>query len=125
MTRVKISICLLAVLTAAGIFSGIWVNKRCALLSERAMAVCTAYESGDISAAVHEAERLEEEWEDMRKKAAVLLKYDRLFEIDRIASHASMITSERSEDVLPQMAELIHMLDILSEGETPCLRSVF
>ena len=123
MTRVKISVCLLTLMTAVSIFSGIWVNKRCISLSERAEAVCTALENGED--AVHEAEMLEREWEDMREKASVLLKYDKLFEMDRIASHACMITAMRSDEVLPQMAELMHMLDILRKSEVPYLNSVF
>ena len=124
MTRVKISICLLLLLTAVSVFSGIWVNRRCSSLAEKAIAVCDAFEKNDVSAAVEAAVQLENEWEDMRVKASVLLKYDRLFEIDRIAAHASFITAERSEDVLPQMAELIHMLYILSENEIPYMNSV-
>ena len=61
----------------------------------------------------------EKEWEDMRKKASVLLKFDKLSEIDRIVSHTCVLVSNGSEDVQPQMAELIHMLDILRKSEMP------
>ena len=125
MTRVKISVCLLTIMVAVSIFSGIWVNKRCISLSEKAMAVSEAFANGDIDSAAEEAEKLEAEWEDMRIKATVLLKYDKRSEIDRIVSHTEIIAKEHSDELLPQMAELIHMLDILRKNEVPYFTSVF
>ncbi len=119
MTRVKLSILMIIAMICASIFSGIWVSGQCRQLSERAERIFISYKNNDRQTALAEAEMLEKEWEDMRKKASVLLKFDKLSEIDRIVSHTCVLVSNGSEDVQPQMAELIHMLDILRKSEMP------
>ena len=124
MTRVKISLCLMLAMVCVSVFSGIWVNERCTSLSEQAEKVCAAFEKGDSEKAAAEAEQLERQWEGVRAKAAVLLKYDKLYEIDRIAARAPYLAIQRSDELLPQMSELIHMLAILKENEKPFWNSV-
>ena len=121
MTRVRISICMIAFMIGLSIFSGIWINKSCDSLLERAGNICIACEEGDNRSAAAEAEMLEIEWVDFRKKAAVLLKYDKLYELDRIVSRAKYVAENKPDEIMPQMAELMHMLDILRRNEIPLL----
>ena len=116
---------MILVMVGISIFSGIWVNKRCGEMSDTAVTIMQAYNEGDREKALAEAEKLENEWEDFRGKASVLLKYDKLYETDRLTSHIEVMVRNDSDEVMQQMAELVHMLDILRKNETPILSSVF
>ena len=125
MTRVKISIIIMAALTAVSIFSCLWVGRKCVILTAEAEAVSSAFEAGDTEKAKDSAEELSNDWEKFRSAAAVLLKYERLFEVDRIVSHLRPMIDHDEEEVLPQIDELIHMLDIIRRNEIPYPDSVF
>ena len=80
--------------------------------------------TGGDEAAVRAGE-LSTEWEDFRTKASVLLKYDRLTDVDRIFSRIVHLAENNSEELQSELAELRDMLEIMKSGETPKLTSVF
>lgn len=125
MTRVKISVGILLALIIASIVSGLWVNDRCGQLIEAADKVAELYEGGKQTEAVATAKELEQDWESFRKTASVLVRSDRLSEVDRICTRISHYTESGSDELLPELIELHHIIELLRDGETPHLTTVF
>lgn len=123
MTRIKLSVGILAVLIAASIFSGVWVCRCCRMFQEKTIAVEQAWLSGDTDEAFRLACELEEDWESFRKGAGVLLRNRELSEIDRIASRVRYRT-ESGGELRPELAELRHMLEQLRSSVIPRLETV-
>ena len=122
MTRVKISAAILLLLIGASIFTSVWVNRRCdRLLAEIKLFAQPAGEEEMISL----AERLNDEWESFRDRASVLLKYDKLVEIDRLCSRIVYLAENDKGEMAAELAELRDMLEMLKSGETPLLTSIF
>ena len=125
MTRVKISAAILFLLIGMSIFSSTWVNRRCdAMLSEVDM-IHELEENGDIGLAAENARRLNAHWESFRGIASVLLKYDKLVEIDRLCSRIVHLAENEEDEMTAELSELRDMLEMLKSGETPLLTSVF
>ena len=82
-------------------------------------------EMGDTSGAADKARQMNEDWESFRKKASVLLKYDKLVEIDRLCSRIEHLTENEEDEMAAELSELRHMLEMLKSGETPLVTSVF
>ena len=125
MTRVKISAAILLMLVGISVFSSIWVNHSCdAMLSEIDI-IHELEGKGDISAAADRARAMNADWESFREKASVILKYDRLIEIDRLCSRIVFLTENEEDEMTAELAELRDMMEMLKSGETPLLTSVF
>ncbi|WP_024862035.1 DUF4363 family protein [Ruminococcus flavefaciens] len=125
MTRVKISAAILLLLIGISIFSSFWVNRRCnAMLSEVDL-IHELAEMGDTESVTHMARELNADWESFREGASVLLKYDRLIEIDRLCSRIVHLAENEEDEMAAELAELRDMLEMLKSGETPLLTSVF
>ncbi len=124
MTRVKISAAILSLLIAASIVSGVWVNIRCRRLISAADEVAELYEGGEQAEAVAAARELERDWEHFRVRAAVLVKSDRLSEVDRICTRISYYAENGSDELVPELIELHHILEQLRDGETPMITTV-
>ena len=125
MTRVKISAWILLLLIGVSIFSSIWVNRRCDDMLSEIDAIYSLEEDGDISGAAEKARRINADWESFRERASVLLKYDKLVEIDRLCSRIVHLTEEEETEMTAELAELRDMLEMLKSGETPLWNSVF
>ena len=119
MTRVKISAAILGLLLLASVVSGVWVNVRCGRLISAADRVAELSESGAAAEAVAEAKALEQDWESFRIIASVLIRSDRLSEVDRICTRISYYAENGSEELVPELVELHHILEQLRDGETP------
>ena len=81
-------------------------------------------ENGENEKAAFLAEKLSSDWEDFRKKASVLLKYDRLVDIDRLCSRIVHLAENDSEELQSELAELRDMLEMMKSSETPKFTSV-
>ena len=125
MTRVKISAAILLLLVGVSIFSSIWVNRRCDAMLSQINIIFGFMDKGDTDTAASEAETMNSDWEKFRKKASLLLKYDRLIEIDRLCSRIVHLTEINDDEIKAELAELRDMLEMLKSGETPHLTSVF
>ncbi|MBP7187994.1 MAG: DUF4363 family protein [Ruminococcus sp.] len=112
MTRVRISVGIILLLVGVSIFSGIWADRKKALLTAEAKQVSEAFESGRTEDARKYAHILCRDWEDTRKKASFFVKYDRLLELDRIAAHFESMAETGDDELLPQIAEFIHMIEL-------------
>jgi len=118
-TRVKISAAILGLLLLASIVSGVWVNVRCGRLISAADRVAELYEGGASGEAVAEAKALEQDWESFRIIASVLIRSDRLSEVDRICTRISYYAENGRDELVPELIELHHILEQLRDGETP------
>lgn len=125
MTRVKISAAILFLLVEISIYSGIWVNQRCDAILSEIDVIYALEEKGDISGASEKAGQMNADWERFREKASVLLKYDKLVEIDRLCSRIVHLAEKEKDEMAAELAELRDMLEMLKSGETPHLTSVF
>jgi len=125
MTRVKISGAILLLLIGVSIFSSLWVNRRCDAMLSQIDVICGLEENGDISGAAEKAREINDEWEHFREWASVLLKYDKLVEIDRLCSRIVHLAENEEDEMTAELAELRDMLEMLKSGETPLLNSVF
>ena len=125
MTRTKISAVIILLLIGISVCSSLWVNRRCGDMLEKLDIISELAERGDTDEAAVRAGELSTEWEDFRTKASVLLKYDRLTDVDRIFSRIVHLAEYNSEELQSELAELRDMLEIMKSGETPKLTSVF
>ncbi|WP_303788735.1 DUF4363 family protein [Ruminococcus flavefaciens] len=125
MTRVSVSGAILLLLIGVSIFSGIWVNRCCDVILSEINVIYDLEEMGDTSGAADKARQMNEDWESFRKKASVLLKYDKLVEIDRLCSRIEHLTENEEDEMAAELSELRHMLEMLKSGETPLVTSVF
>jgi hypothetical protein len=124
MTRIKISLMILAILLAGAVFSGVWVNLRCGALIEDSDSVRELWNGGRSAEAVDAAEKLERDWEDFRRTATVLVKNNKLAEVDRVCTRISYFARTDSDELVPELIELRNMLEQLKDGETPKLTTV-
>ena len=124
MTRAKISVGILLLLVAVSVYSSMWVNRRCGDMLSELSHISALAESGENEKAAVLAEKLSTEWEDFRKKASVLLKYDRLVDVDRLCSRIVHLAENDSEELQSELAELRDMLEMMKSSETPKLTSV-
>ena len=125
MTRVRISAGILVLLIGISVFSGIWVNRRCDDMLGEIDKIYELEEKGDIIRAADMSKELDANWESFREKASVLLKYDKLVEIDRLCSRIEHLTENEEDEMAAELSELRHMLEMLKSGETPLWNSVF
>lgn len=125
MTRVKISAGILLLLVGISIFSSTWVNRRCDIMLSEIDMIHELAEKGDTESTAESARELNAHWESFREKASVLLKYDRLIEIDRLCSRIVYLAEDEKAEMTAELSELRDMLEMLKSGETPLLTSVF
>ncbi len=124
MTRVKISAGILCLLVGISIFSGIWVNNRCGLMLDGVRQLEELAESNNTAQASELAAELSFQWDDFSSLAAILVKYDRLAEIGTLFSKIDYLVESESPDLIEELSELEHLLELLCRSETPVLTSV-
>ncbi len=125
MTRIKISAGILLFMLCMSIFTGVWLNSRCTDMIERSDRIGELYSQGRSEEALAEAEKLEKEWADFRKAGSLMVKNNKLAEIDRVCTRISYYAGNDSQELMPEIIELRNMLDKLREGEIPKLTTVF
>lgn len=125
MTRVKISAFILGALIVLGVFSGIWVNKRCDELLALAGSVRTYSENGYTESALKAAGELRSCWESFHRIANIMVKSDKLSEISRINARIVPLLENESDELSAELDELTEMLAALQKGEEPVFTSVF
>lgn len=124
MTRIKISIGILCVMIGMSIFSAVWVNRKCVHMLEETTNIRLLLDNGKTAEAVRCAENLDNEWNDFREKAVLLLKNDELTEIDCISSGIPYLIENDNDESYARLMELQHMLVMLKDGEIPALSRV-
>lgn len=125
MTRVKISAAIILLLVGISVFSSVWVNKKCDIMLSELTEMSRLSDKGDEAAVKELAEELNVQWEDFRSKASVLLKYEKLVEVDRLCSRIGELVGKDDAELEAELSELNDMLEMLKSGETPLLTSVF
>ncbi len=122
MTRIKLSAVILAAMAAVSVWSGIWVNSRCRRLIREikrvGYCVCEGVDAGKAAA------ELENDWEDFRRHASMLVRSNKLSDLDRAYAGLEYRISGDTGELLACLAELSHMTGLLADGETPMLRSI-
>lgn len=124
MTRIKISIGILCLLIIMSIFSGIWIDNRCKKIIESINTVSSYAEKKDIESAKTAVAELEKIWSDFRVKASIIIKNEKLSEIDRISSRISYLLKNKSDELDSELKELKSMIELLKNSEIPILTSV-
>lgn len=125
MTRVKVSASILLLLVGISVFSSIWVNRSCDDILGKIDIIYALAENGDNYNAGVNARKMNADWESFREKASVLLKYDKLVEIDRLCSRIVHLAENEEDEMTAELAELRDMIEMLKSGETPLFTSVF
>ncbi|MBE6865137.1 MAG: DUF4363 family protein [Ruminococcus flavefaciens] len=125
MTRVSISIGILVLLIGIGIWSGVWVDRRCDKMLSRIDIIAEERKAGNYAKAKEAAACMADDWKDFRLKAMVVLKNSKLSEIDRVCSRIESLSGTDSLDTETESAELRHMLYSLKNAEAPYFSSVF
>lgn len=124
MTRIKISIGILCVMIGMSIFSAVWVNRKCVHMLEETTNIRLLLDDGKTAEAVRCAENLDNEWNNFREKAVLLLKNDELTEIDCISSGIPYLIENDNDESYARLMELEHTLVMLKDGEIPALSRV-
>lgn len=125
MTRVKISVGILAALIAVGIFSCVWASNRCSRLIDSLENIRAAVSDENTEAAADKTEKFMDEWESFRNMASVMVKRDKLSEIDRIRSRIISLMENDSDELQSELSELINMIELLRDREIPVITSIF
>ena len=125
MTRVKMAAAVLLLLVGMSVFTSLWVNRRCDAMLSQVDQIYELAENGDTMTVTEKARELNSDWESFREGASVLLKYDRLIEIDRLCSRIVYLADNEEDEMAAELAELRDMLEMLKSGETPLWNSVF
>lgn len=125
MTRFKISLGIILILIAASVFSGIWINSRCKSLMELSDRTEQFFYDGDHEQSVKLSRQLNEEWEDFRKGASVLISTSKISELDRLCARISDLAENNSEELPAELSEIKHLLDLLRYTVIPSPTSVF
>lgn len=124
MTRVKICAGILCVMVGMSIFFSILINKKCSGFIKDTETIWEYYEAGAFDEAYRESEKLEDEWEEFRNYASVLLHNGKLTEIDRISSRIIYLVENRSEELHSDLTELKHMIESIKKSELPVITSI-
>lgn len=125
MTRLKISIFIIAALIGTSIYQGIWVDRGCLSLMEQTAQAEDFFRSGDIGNSVDITAELQEKWEDFRKGASVFVRNNKLTELDRLFARVHHLAENESEELPSELTELYHLLELLKNSEIPRWTSVF
>lgn len=125
MTRVRISLAILAVMVGTSIFFGILINSKCRDFMGRTEDIWELYDSGDHEGACNEAREFEKEWEKFRKYSSVMIDNEKLAEIDRVSARVTYLAEGDSEELHSELMELRHMVEAIKKGELPTLESIF
>ncbi len=125
MTRLKISIFIILLLTGTSIFQGWWIDKNCNSLMELSGYAEELFQKGDTEKAEEITEKLNQKWEHFRKGASVFVRNNKLTELDRLFARIHHLTEKESEELPAELNELYHLLDLLKNGEIPKWTSVF
>lgn len=125
MTRVKISSIILAAMIILSVVSGIWVNNSCNNIIELIDAVSEENFENNNDNAFALVSELEEYWKKFRKIANIMVKSDKLSEIDRINSRIAFLLKNDSDELESELSELRNMIILLRDGERPIFTSVF
>ena len=124
MTRIKISIGILCVMIGMSVFSAVWINRKCSHMLDEITAICSFLDEGKNSQAVQLAESLDNEWNDFRKKATMLVNNSGLTEIDCISSGIPFLIENDNDESYARLMELQHMLVVIKDGEIPVITRI-
>lgn len=124
MTRIKISAGILCTLIIMSIVSGLWINRKCEHMLNIIGEICFHVNEDDTDKAAAAAKKLSEYWNKFRKTASVLVKNDKLSEIDRINSRIIHLLENDSDELESELTELKSMIILMKTGETPAFTSV-
>lgn len=124
MTRIKISIGILCIMIGLSIFSAVWINRKCSRMLDEITVICSFLDEGKKLQAIQRAESLDNEWNNFRKKATLLLDNSELTEIDCISSGIPFLIENDNDESYSRLMELQHMLVMLKDGEVPAITRV-
>ncbi len=125
MTRVKTSIGIMLLLIALSLLSSLWVNSKCSAFLRDISRIEELCSEGKVDEAYRLTEDFEREWAQFRKYAAVILRSDRLTEVDRKAAGILCLMDESGGELESALSDLRHMLKTIKKCETPVFTSVF
>ena len=125
MTRLKISVIVILVLMSASVFSGVWVDRKCSSLMELSRYAEELFQNGDYEKAAEITAQLQGKWEHFRAGASVIVRNNKLTELDRLFARIHHLTENESEELPSELSELYHLLELLKNSETPRITSVF
>ena len=125
MTRLKISLFIIAALIGTSIYQGVLVSKECVSLMEQTTQAEEFFRSGNTEKSVDITAELQEKWEDFRKGASVFVRNNKLTELDRLVARVHHLAENESEELASELSELYHLLDLLKNSEIPKWTSVF
>ncbi len=119
MTRLKVSVFIILVLTGVSVFSSVWIDKECTNLMELSAYAEELYQQGNTDKATEVTKELQEKWEKFRVGATVFIRDNKLTDLDRIVARVRHLTENESEELLSELTELYHLLDLLKDSEIP------
>lgn len=125
MKRVKISLVILLSMVIFGTSTSVWINKKCRGFLRSISTIQELVSQGSTDEAVAAAAELESDWSSFRTIASVILRSDRLGEIDRCAAGVIFEINSDAGEAPTALEELRHMISSLRKSETPVFTSVF
>ena len=125
MKRIRISLLILLSMIISGTSASVWINKKCSRFLSEISAIQELVSQGSTDEALDAATELEGDWKAFRTVASVILRSDRLSDIDRLTAGAVCRISGESSEVSAALEELRHMISSLRKSETPVFTSVF
>lgn len=125
MTRLKISIIIIAALIGTSIYQGVMVGRECSSLMEQTAQAEEFFRSGNAEKSMDITAELQEKWEKFRSNASVFVRNNKLTELDRLVARVHHLAENESEELSSELTELYHLLELLKNSEIPKWTSVF
>ena len=124
MKRTWLSIGMLCTLAVISVISGVWVNSRCSTMMSELEGILLLAEQDRTDEALSAARQLEEEWEKFRRPASVIVNNAKLGELDRGYAGIEFALEADRHELAQLITELIHMTQLLRDGETPTVHTI-
>lgn len=125
MTRMKISAGILVVLVILSILTGFWITKKCNYMIDEIEQIMLYADDNNKKSAELAAENLSESWEKFCKQSHIIVKSDKLSDIDRINSRIIHLIKNDSDELESELNEMKSMIKFLKESESDIFASVF
>ena len=123
MMRVKLSAGILLILVTVGVFSELYTARGCRRIESDISAIETSLTGGGDAA--DSARQLGYDWDGFLRVSVMLLRSDRIMEIDRTVARIVRQSENGDTEELPaELSELRSMVELVRESELPHITSI-
>lgn len=125
MRRVKLCSLILLSIIVLSIGSVLFLNHKCNQVLSQISAVEVLYEKKKTAEALEKTDELCRLWNQTYKILSILVKNDKLSDINGIMARLRPLLEENNEEVAAELQSAAHQLDVIRKTEFPYLHNIF